>query len=181
MVYHPVLTDEQDQKVERLQAAALRCIYGYDLSYKRMRELGDVTTLRERRIKASDRFANKWFGNTRFSARFTARTTGRSGRSSRAGEQYAEDYARCNRLRDSPLFFMRRRVNGKEGKSYGERNKEYWILGPLSRRILIRINIDNLLTIVLLLLFFFFPFWSPVFFSLDLIVYVCLLLHQLKK
>ena len=45
--------------------------------------------------------------------------------SSRKGERYVEDFARCNRLRDTPLFFMRRRLNGKDGKKYGERNKEY--------------------------------------------------------
>ena len=36
-----------------------------------------------------------------------------------------EEQARCNRLRDSPIFYMRRRLNGKEGKTYGERNKDY--------------------------------------------------------
>ena len=30
VVYHPGLTDEQDQAIERLQAGALRCIYGYE-------------------------------------------------------------------------------------------------------------------------------------------------------
>ena len=43
----------------------------------------------------------------------------------RGGETFAEDYARCNRLRDSPIFYMRRRLNGKDGKNYGERNKDY--------------------------------------------------------
>ena len=33
VVYHSSLTDEQDQQVERLQSGALRCIYGYELSY----------------------------------------------------------------------------------------------------------------------------------------------------
>ena len=36
-----------------------------------------------------------------------------------------EEFARCNRLRDSPIFYMRRRLNGKEGKSYGSRNRDY--------------------------------------------------------
>ena len=36
-----------------------------------------------------------------------------------------EELARCNRLKDSPIFFMRRRLNSKEGRTYGERNKEY--------------------------------------------------------
>ena len=36
-----------------------------------------------------------------------------------------EEFARCNRIRDSPIFYMRRRLNGKDGKKYGERNREY--------------------------------------------------------
>ena len=55
VVYHSTLTDEQDQMVERLQAGALRCIYGWDLSYSKMRDLAGVTTLRERRIQACDK------------------------------------------------------------------------------------------------------------------------------
>ena len=31
MVYHSQLTDEQDQKIERLQAAALKNIFGYKM------------------------------------------------------------------------------------------------------------------------------------------------------
>ena len=44
---------------------------------------------------------------------------------SRRGEEYQEDYARTKRLFNSPIFYMRRRMNGKEGKQCGERNKEY--------------------------------------------------------
>ena len=33
VVYHSSLTDEQDQTLEGLQAAALRCIYGYEVPY----------------------------------------------------------------------------------------------------------------------------------------------------
>ena len=48
VVYHPLLTDEQDQAVEGLQASALRCIYGHHTSYARMRELAGVELLRDR-------------------------------------------------------------------------------------------------------------------------------------
>ena len=71
-VYHPMLTDEQDQELERLQAAALRCIYGYDTSYTRMRQLAGVQTLRARRIEALDKFVKKCLGNARFSGWFPA-------------------------------------------------------------------------------------------------------------
>ena len=87
-----------------------------------MRKQAGVTTLRERRVGASDKFAAKCVAG-RFSSWFPERETIR-GRG-RRGEQYVEEFARCNRLRDSPIFFMRRRLNGKEGKRYGERNKDY--------------------------------------------------------
>ena len=123
VIYYPLLTDNQDQQVERLQAGALKCIYGYGTSYARMRELAEVSTLRQRRIEASDKFAKKSLGLPRFSGWFPLRNTGRSG--VRRGEVFQEEYARTNRLFHSPIFFMRRRMNGKEGKRYGERNKEY--------------------------------------------------------
>ena len=48
----------------------------------------------------------------------------RSGRTGRGGERYREDFARCDRLKNTPLFYMRRRLNGKIGKKYGERYRE---------------------------------------------------------
>ena len=123
VVFHPMMKDEQDQAVERLQSAALRCIYGYSTSYARMRELAEVQTLRHRRIEASDKFAKNCLGHSRFSAWFPAKAVGR--RSMRKGDEYLEEFARCNRLKNTPLFYMRRRLNGKEGKSYGSRNAKY--------------------------------------------------------
>ena len=63
VAYHAQLTDEQDQRIEGQQASALRCIYGYHTSYKRMRELAGVETLRERRVTACDKFAAKCLGS----------------------------------------------------------------------------------------------------------------------
>ena len=108
--------------LERLQASALRCIYGYQTPYSKMRQLAGVSTLRDRRVAACDKFANKCLGSRRFSKWFPLKM-GRRGRS--GAETYVEGYAHCDRLRNSPLFFMRRRLNGKVGKKYGERNKEY--------------------------------------------------------
>ena len=82
--------------------------------------MAGITSLRDRRVELCDKFANKAL-KTRFARWFPLRP----GRSTRVSEVYLEEYARCNRLLDSPLFYMRRRLNGKEGKKYGERNKEY--------------------------------------------------------
>ena len=120
VVYHPMLTDEQDQMVERMQAQALKNIYGYKHSYAEMRIKAGVTTHRERRIELCDKFARKAAANPRFDW-FPERT----GRSGRHGEQYQEMPARRDRLFNSPLFFYRRRMNGKAGKKYGERNRKY--------------------------------------------------------
>ena len=117
-----LLTDDQDQQVERLQSGALKCIYGYGTSYVRMRELAGVSTLRQRRIEASDKFAKKSLGIPRFSSWFPA-SRARSGR--RGGEAYLEEHVRCDWLFNTPIYYMRRRLNGKNGRKYGERNREY--------------------------------------------------------
>ena len=122
-VYHSLLTDEQDQIIERLQAQALKCIYGPFVSYATMREKAEVTTLRQRRIDICDKFAVKCINSRRFTHWFPLRVSGRAG--NRRGDKYLEKYARCDRLRNSPLYYMRRRMNGKPGKLYGERNRQY--------------------------------------------------------
>ena len=121
VVYHPMMTDEQDQAVERLQAQALKCIYGYEDSYAVMRERAGITTHRARRIELCDKFARKAMANPRFEDWFPLRTA----RTGRHGDEFQEQNARTDRLFNSPLYYYRRRLNGKEGKTYGQRNKQY--------------------------------------------------------
>ena len=122
VVYHPMLTDEQDQVIERLQARALKNIYGYKMSYASMRKLAGVSTHRDRRIELCDKFAQKARANPRFGHWFPERQAARRGRHH---EELQELTARTDRLNNSPLFYYRRRLNGKEGKRYGERNRKY--------------------------------------------------------
>ena len=44
VVYHPMLTNEQDQILERLQAQALKNVYGYKDSYATMRKKACIIT-----------------------------------------------------------------------------------------------------------------------------------------
>lgn len=122
VVYHSMMTDEQDEFLENSQVGALRCIYGYGISGRKMREKASLKTLRQRRIEHCDNFANKCLTN-KFERWFPRRNNRRSGRHSE--QNYEEFYARCDRLRFSPLFYMRRRLNGKQGKTYGERYRIY--------------------------------------------------------
>ena len=76
--FHSMLTDRQDEEIERMQATALRYVYGYGLSYAKMCEQSGLKTLRQRRIEVCDKFAlacarsdrfNKWFPFVRVCAR----------------------------------------------------------------------------------------------------------------
>ena len=123
VAYHSQLTDEQDEAIERLQSTALKRIFGYKNSAKELRSLADLKTLRERRIEHCDKFASKCAASTRFASWFPMKTGRRSVRP--GADKYIEEHARCDRLKNSPIYFMRRRMNNKPGKEYGQRNKEY--------------------------------------------------------
>ena len=121
-VYHSMLTDWQDEAIERLQTHALKCIFGPRISGRKMRDLAGLTTLRQRRIEYVDKFAGKCAASDRFEDWFPERE---GGRSTRKREKYIEEFARCDRLFNSPIYYMRRRLNGKPGKTYGARNSVY--------------------------------------------------------
>ena len=122
VVFHSMLTDKQDEELERLQATALRYIYGYGIPYADMRRMSDLKTLRQRRIEATDKFALNCTRSDRFKRWFPEN---KQTRRSRHQLTYKEEYARCDRLKNSPIFYMRRRLNGKPGKSYGQRYRHY--------------------------------------------------------
>ena len=120
--YHSLMTDIHDQQLEQAQVGALRAIFGYGPSARQLRQTAGIETLRARRIALTDKFAAKCVENPRFCHWFPLRT-GRV--SERTKEKYQEYKAKTDRLNNSPIFYMRRRLNGKEGKVYGERNKIY--------------------------------------------------------
>ena len=39
--------------------------------------------------------------------------------------KYKEFFVRCDRLKNSLLYYMRHRLNGKAGKTFGSRNRQY--------------------------------------------------------
>ena len=67
------------------------------------------------------KFAAKAAANPRFEFWFPPRVV----RSGRRGKEFHEFPARTDRLFNSPLYYYRRRLNGKPGKTYGERNRRY--------------------------------------------------------
>ena len=127
VVYHSSLTDQQDELLDGLQNGALRCIFEPGLSGRKMRDLAEVVTLRSRREEQCDKFARKCSVNPLFARYFPLKMARTSARNGKQTEVYLESKARCERLHNSPFFYFRRRLNGKEGKKYGLRNAEYRI------------------------------------------------------
>ena len=119
--YHSMLNDIQDQELERSQVGALRAIFGYGDTATELRHIAGVETLRERRIRLTDDFARKCLESDRFKKWFPENEN----RGGRRKERFKEFPAKTDRLKDSPLYYMRRRLNDKEGKKYGERNRKY--------------------------------------------------------
>ena len=58
-VYHPLLTKVQSVTLERLQTQALKCIYGYGLSYAQLLEKSGLQRLDDRRTEGFVKFAKK--------------------------------------------------------------------------------------------------------------------------
>ena len=107
-VYHSSLTLSQTIVLERLQAKALKAIYGYDPSYRELMERAGLTTLRARREQRELVFARKCSGSDRFAGWFPAKINNRGVRKQLVFE---ESFARTHRCYSSPLYSMRRRLN----------------------------------------------------------------------
>ena len=97
VVFHSMLTDQQDEQIERLQSTALRYIYGYGPSYTAMREMSGLTTLRNRKVAACDKFARACAASPRFGDWFSEARATRT----RHKAPYLEQYAKCERLFNS--------------------------------------------------------------------------------
>jgi hypothetical protein len=107
VVYHSLLTQDMSAAIERVQSQSLKIIYGFGKSYNELLVKTGLTTLEERRLKSIDKFTSKCLEG-RFEGWFPRSEARRSGRNPRP---YHEAYARCDRLKNSPLYFMRRRLN----------------------------------------------------------------------
>ena len=107
VVYGPLLTCSQSEAVERLQSQNLNIIHGFDKSYRSLLESTGLETLEERRAKAELKFAEKCLEG-RYAHWFPLNGATRKTRNQNV---YMEEYARCDRLRKTPVYHMRRMLN----------------------------------------------------------------------
>ena len=108
VVYHSSLTGQQSQQLERLQAQALKCIYGYQYSYRELLQITGLQTLRERREARCLKFAIKSAANNKLAGWFPLNNNPRQ---LRHVNRYQEFPAKTSRLQNSPLYDLRRRLN----------------------------------------------------------------------
>ena len=117
IAYHTLLTKDQTNRLETLQRCAFKIIYGYNCDYKTKLIETNVECLEARReemfvnfaLKASanPRVAESWFPKRPETPHFT-----------RAPLLYEELRPKTNRLQNSPLFQMRKRLNDLNRQIY---------------------------------------------------------------
>ena len=107
-VFNSSLTQSQASALERLQAQALKAIYGYEHLYRSLLQQTGLQTLKDRRDARSDKFAAKCLANPKYRSWFEPNPVQRL---TRNPLKYKECHARTQRLYNSPLFYMRCRLN----------------------------------------------------------------------
>ena len=106
VVFGPMLSQENEEDLERVQSQSLKIIYGFNKSYGQILASTGVQTLKERRDIAIRKFAVKSLEGS-YSHWFPLNERGRS----RHSKKFREDFARCDRHKNSPIFAMRRVLN----------------------------------------------------------------------
>ena len=106
--YHPMLNQSMRDEIEGIQKRACRVIFGWDCDYDVLVDSGRVEALDSRREKLTMNFARKAEKNPRFEHWFEKSVPERT---LRKQSTYVEKFARTERLRNSPLYYMRRAMN----------------------------------------------------------------------
>ena len=108
--FHPLLTETQKAGLERLQAVALKVIFGWTVSYATALEGSNTETLEERRNGLVKRFADKCVVSDRFSQWFKKNRNIPYGTRNR--EKYYLKTGRTTRYQKNPIYYMTRYLNG---------------------------------------------------------------------
>ena len=107
--YHSMLTLDQRKELIKLQRNVLKSIYGYKISYAEVLEMSGLQTLEERRQDCFNQFAIKLANNEKYSSWLPK--TKFTGYNLREELIYDEYFAATDRLRNSPLYAISRRLN----------------------------------------------------------------------
>ena len=110
IVYHSLLTKQQDLELERLQRKVIRLCFGYNCDVESVGKREGIETLSERRVCSVDRFIVKNYMNERFSSKWFPRKQ-HIRHDIRKQKKFEEFKTNTDRFYNSPLNYMRRRIN----------------------------------------------------------------------
>ena len=109
VVYNSMISGGQSEEIERLQMMALKTIWGWNRSYSDVLEEAGIPRLDARRQAAVDKFAKKAAESDRYGGWFPLNQS--LTHDLRHRDKYATDFARHERLKNAPIYAMRRRLN----------------------------------------------------------------------
>ena len=109
-VYHALLNGGQEQQLERLQRHAVRVCFGCRVPVEESMRANSIETLKERRVKRCDAFITRARNNPRFSQDWFPRRE-EIPWELRRRRDFQETQASTLRRHNSPLAYMRRRLN----------------------------------------------------------------------
>ena len=115
VVYGGFLTQNQSDEIERLQAISLKIAWGWHLSYEEVLQKSGLETLEKRRRTAFERFTMKAYANPRYRNKWFPRRPAPQ-HALREERPFIEEKASHDRLKNSPIFRMRRLLNDKAAK-----------------------------------------------------------------
>ena len=108
--YHTMLSVTQSERLERLQRRAMKCIYGVERSYENILSTEDIERLDLRRENLFTNFAIKASNNERVKHKWFP-PSHKHDHDTRVNKPFKEFPARTERLYNSPMFQMRKRLN----------------------------------------------------------------------
>ena len=106
---HSQISKYQSNRLEKIQKQCLRIMYGYGKTYSELLQISGLQPLSERRTVQFEKFALNAVKNPVYEAWFPL-NRGRSGTRNR--KIYQEKMATTDRLYNSPVYAMRRLLNG---------------------------------------------------------------------
>lgn len=108
--FHSTLSAEQSDALEKLQRTTLKMIYGFDCPYSQCLEKSGLKRLDERREELMIKFTKKAYASSRFGQRWFEKPEEKK-YGLRKESKVVEEFANRDRLRNAPIFRMRRIIN----------------------------------------------------------------------
>ena len=111
--YHPMLDIGMCDRIESVQKRAAKLIFGWNSNYDTLVQSGKIVPLKTRREELTLKFAKKAAESERFAAWFTEKSYENVNIREKNRKRYEERFARTERLKKSPLFYMTRMLNNE--------------------------------------------------------------------